>query len=56
MRYDYIRKGWYSVKKQAPVLARKQKNNEVNKKAIIWTVSVVAAVVVLTAVLIIVNG
>lgn len=45
------------MKKQAPVLARaKHKNNEVNKKAIIWTVSVAAAVIIVAAVLIIVNG
>jgi hypothetical protein len=44
------------MKKQAPVLARKQKNNEVNKKAIIWTASVAGVIIVLTAVLLIVNG
>lgn len=46
-----------SIKKQAPVLARtKKKNNEVNKKALIWTASIVGAIVVLVSVLIIVNG
>jgi hypothetical protein len=46
-----------SVKKQAPIMARtKKKDNEVNKKAIIWTASIVGAIVVLVSVLIIVNG
>lgn len=44
------------MKKQAPVLGRKQKSNEVNKKAIIWTVSIAAAIIILTTVLLIVNG
>lgn len=44
------------MKKQAPVLQRKSKDSGVNKTAVIWTGSIVAAVVVLMAVLLIVNG
>lgn len=44
------------MKKQAPVLHRKQKDNGVNKKAIIWTTSIVGAIIVVMAVLLIVNG
>jgi hypothetical protein len=44
------------MKKQAPVLHRKQKDSGVNKKALIWTGSIVAAIIVLMAVLLIVNS
>lgn len=44
------------MKRQAPILQRKQKDSGVNKKAIIWTAAVLGAVVVLMAVLLIVNG
>lgn len=44
------------MKKQTPVLQRRSKDNGVNKKAIIWTGSIVAAVIVVMAVLLIVNG
>lgn len=45
-----------SMKKQTPVLTRKQKGNEVNKKAIIWTASIAGGIIILTAILLIVNG
>lgn len=45
-----------SMKKQAPVMHRKQKENEVNKKAIIWVGVILAAVLILMTVLLIVNG
>jgi hypothetical protein len=44
------------MKKQAPILQRKQKENTVNKKAIIWVSSIIAAFIILMAVLLIVNG
>lgn len=44
------------MKRQAPVLQRKQKDSGVNKKAILWVGSIVAAVIIVMAVLLIVNG
>lgn len=44
------------MKRQAPAMRNKPKDNEVNKKAIIWTASIVGAIIILTSVLLIVNG
>ncbi|MGP0587765.1 hypothetical protein [Paenibacillus timonensis] len=42
-----------STKRKPPTL--QQKKDEVNKKALIWSISIVAALVVVTAVLLIVT-
>ena len=45
------------MKKQAPVLQRKhEKENQVNKKAIIWAGAIVGVVLIAMTVLLIVNG
>ncbi|MDU2242937.1 MULTISPECIES: hypothetical protein [Paenibacillus] len=42
-----------STKRKPPTL--QQKKDEVNKKALIWSISIVAALVIVTAVLLIVT-
>lgn len=44
------------MKRQAPILQRKQKESTVNKKAILWVGSIIAAFIILMTVLLIVNG
>lgn len=44
------------IKKQAPILHRKQKDNGINKKAIIWIGSIFVALVILMTVLLILNS
>lgn len=43
------------MKRQPPVMQRKNHESGVNKKAIIWTASLAGALVILMAVLLIVN-
>lgn len=44
------------VKKQAPILHRKQKDSGINKKAIIWISSIFVALVILMALLLFFNS